>query len=112
MVLGSRTLEVICQERPCWNTFSYGRFYLWLISLLELSEDQHTWSPMPSSSSREIITKTAYHHFLGAVDFEPWKEIWKTWACVFSRQVWLVVFSLVSLPRHTPGPNGMVFTEW
>jgi hypothetical protein len=55
------------------ESFSYGRFYLWLISLLELNEDQHIWSPTSPSSERE---RDRDHLFF---DFEPWKEIWKTW---------------------------------
>ncbi|WVZ50362.1 hypothetical protein U9M48_001621 [Paspalum notatum var. saurae] len=55
-------------------------------------EDQHIWNP---SSTGEFSTQPAYCSFLvGAVGFEPWKEIWKTWAppqCKFF--IWLAVLN-------------------
>lgn len=153
-IRGDLSIETLLEYLQLWE----------ILSVVNLSVGVEWGSAhlvtMPSSSSREITIKSVYRHFLGAVDFEPWKEIWKTWAppcckffawlaslnrswtmehlarqglnhpekctcdqdeetkqhlltaCVFSRQVWLVVLSLVGLPQHTPGPNDMVFTEW
>ena len=122
-------------------------------------EDRHIWTPSPSG---EFSTKSAYRRFfVGSVDFEPWKDIWKTWApphcryfiwlvalnrcwtadrlarcgldhpehcplcdqedenvqhlltsCVFSRQVWYSILSLVGLQQYTPGPDALSFIEW
>jgi hypothetical protein len=114
--------------------------------------DLHRWTP---SNSGAYSSKSAYDRFfLGAVQFEPYKRIWETWApprckffmwlaslnrcwtadrlarwgldhpihcmlceqeketiqhilvsCVFSREVWFRVLSLVGLQRGTPEPG-------
>jgi hypothetical protein len=114
--------------------------------------DLHRWTP---SNSGAYSSKLAYDRFfLGAVQFEPYKRIWETWApprckffmwlaslnrcwtadwlarrgldhpihcmlceqeeetiqhilvsCVFSREVWFRVLSLVGLQRCTPEPG-------
>ena len=60
--------------------------------LLPGVDDQHIWIP---SSTGVFSTKSAYRcFFVGAIDFEPWQEIWKTWApppCKFF--IWLAVLN-------------------
>jgi hypothetical protein len=33
-------------------------------------------------------------------------------SCVFSRQVWYSILSLVGLQQYTPGPDALSFIEW
>ena len=55
-------------------------------------EDRHLWTPSPSG---EFSTKSAYRRFfVGSIDFEPWKDIWKTWAPPRCRYfIWLVALN-------------------
>ncbi|WVZ79231.1 hypothetical protein U9M48_026835 [Paspalum notatum var. saurae] len=70
--------------------------HLWdILAEVELHpgiEDQHIWTP---PSTGEFSTKSAYRRFFaGAIDFEPWRLIWKTWApprCKFF--IWLAVLN-------------------
>ncbi|TVU10898.1 hypothetical protein EJB05_44453, partial [Eragrostis curvula] len=42
------------------------------------NEDRHVWH---LDASRQYTTKSAYRAFFnGAINFEPWRKIWKTWA--------------------------------
>ncbi|WVZ70125.1 hypothetical protein U9M48_018818, partial [Paspalum notatum var. saurae] len=56
-------------------------------------EDQHIWAP---SSTGVFSTKSAYRClFVGAIEFEPRKDIWKTWAPPRCKLVfiWLAVLN-------------------
>jgi hypothetical protein len=58
--------------------------------VLNQEEDRHVWV---HSSSGEFSSKSCYSaFFMGAISFEPWKWVWKSWAppkCKFF--VWLAL---------------------
>ena len=45
---------------------------------LNNTDDIHRWKP---EASGEFSTRSAYKNFfVGAITFEPWKKVWKSWA--------------------------------
>lgn len=60
--------------------------------LLEGVPDQHRWTPTPSGM---FSTRSAYHRFFtGAITFEPYSRIWKTWAPLRAKFfVWLATLN-------------------
>jgi len=45
---------------------------------LNNTDDIHRWKP---EASGEFSTRSAYKNFfVGAITFEPWKKLWKSWA--------------------------------
>lgn len=166
----SRTVEEALSNRSCPRDMQgglsmvgwYDYFHLWdaLYDLvLEDMEDQHQWR---LDSSGQFTAKSAYKAFFnGAITFEPWKLIWKSWApgkckafiwlavcnrcwtadrlqkrglphpdkcplcdqedetaqhmlvsCVFARDFWFKIFSLMGFAEMTPGPQEDTFALW
>jgi len=57
---------------------------------LNNTDDIHRWKP---EASGEFSTRSAYKNFfVGAITFEPWKKVWKSWAPVkYKTFVWLAI---------------------
>jgi hypothetical protein len=55
-------------------------------------EDHHTWR---LDASRCYSSKSAYKaYFFGAVTFEPWRQLWKTWAPAKCKMfLWLAIWN-------------------
>ena len=73
--------------------------------------DQHCWK---LSNSRIYPNKSAYNaFFMGAIHFAPWRKIWRSWATLQCKKLfmWLIVKNGVGLladfPREdfSPGLN-------
>ena len=73
------------------------------------NEDSHSWR---FESSGVFTTKSAYRAFFhGSINFEPWRQIWKTWAPPeYKVFLWLAVRDRCwtadhLVKRNLPHPN-------
>lgn len=55
-------------------------------------EDKHVWR---MEASGQFSSKSAYHaFFIGSIEFEPWKRLWRTWAPLKVKLfVWLALWN-------------------
>lgn len=66
--------------------------------------DQHTWK-LTHSGLYIYTSKSAYNSFfLGSIEFTPWKRIWKSWAPLQCKFLWLAMknrcWTAYHLSRH------------
>uniref|UniRef100_A0A0A9HR92 Reverse transcriptase zinc-binding domain-containing protein n=1 Tax=Arundo donax TaxID=35708 RepID=A0A0A9HR92_ARUDO len=84
-IRGGLSIEALLEYFQIWDILNEFQLSLGV-------EDQHLWAP---SVTGEFSCKSAYvRFFTGAVEFEPWKLIWKSWTpprCKFF--MWLAILN-------------------